>query len=132
MNNYYLFLDDERIPSRVSWVSLPKGVDWVIVRNYEQFVDFIDSNGLPVFVTYDHDLADQHYSMTIEEVKQSSYEDVINSYSEKTGYDCAKWLVQHCLKNDIKHPSYSVHSLNPIGKQNIESLINSYNRNFKI
>ena len=90
MNKYYLFLDDERVPARVSWVSLPEGVDWTIVRNYEQFVDCVIRNGLPDFVTYDHDLADQHYSMTFEEVKQSSYEDVINSYSEKTGYDCAK------------------------------------------
>lgn len=130
MNKYYLFLDDERVPSRVSWISLPEGVEWTIVRNYDQFVDCVSKNGLPNFITYDHDLADQHYSMTLEEVKQFSYEGVVNSYSEKTGYDCAKWLVQYCLENNCKHPQYSVHSLNPIGKKHIESLINSYNHKF--
>ena len=34
----------------------------------------------------------------------------------------------YCVEKNIKHPSYIVHSMNPIGKQNIESYINSYNK----
>ena len=58
---YYLFLDDERYPKQVTWVNLPL-VDWVIVRNYNEFVKKIEEDGMPVFISFDHDLADEHYN----------------------------------------------------------------------
>jgi hypothetical protein len=130
MSDYYLFLDDERFPDRVFWINLPKNVNWTIVRNYNQFVEIVASRGLPVFITYDHDLADQHYSMTSEEVNSSSYEKVLESYDEKTGYSCAKWLINYCIDKKIKHPAYSVHSMNPIGSENIKNLIECFNKNY--
>ena len=42
-----LFLDDIR---------KPPDVDWFIVRNYNQFIDWIDKNGLPDIISFDHDL----------------------------------------------------------------------------
>lgn len=121
--SYHLFLDDERKPNDVTWKILPRDKVWVIVRNYQQFVDYINEFGVPGFVTFDHDLADEHYSVMLEE---NSYEHddgdlkkTFNYGTEKTGYDCAKWLVDHCHLNDVPFPEYEVHSMNPVGAQRI-------------
>jgi hypothetical protein len=42
---------------------------------------------------------------------------------EKTGYDCAKWLVEYCVEHGLKFPEYVVHSMNPVGKENILSYV---------
>ena len=44
---------------------------------------------------------------------------------DKTGYDCAKWLVDYCLDNDILMPHFTVHSANPEGAANILHLLNN-------
>lgn len=119
----YIFLDDYRFPNNVRWVKLPECNNWITVRNYNQFCDHIRKTGIPKFVTYDHDLADDHYT------QQESIN--YNDFKEKTGYDCAKFLVELCASKNIKHPDYAVHSLNPAGKANIISLIESYNKTFK-
>ena len=123
---YNIFLDDVRHPNNVTWVDLPENQHYSVVRNYNQFVDVITLRGLPKFVTYDHDLADSHYG-------DGLHGDDINynKYNEKTGYDCAKWLVNECMKKGVKHPPYQVHSMNPVGKQNIISYVESYNRSIK-
>jgi hypothetical protein len=45
----------------------------------------------------------------------------------KTGLDCAKFLVEYCLDNQIHKINFQVHSQNPVGKENIESLLNNFN-----
>ena len=123
INNYNLFLDDVRIPTHVTWVDFPRDQHYSVVRNYQEFVDLITLRGLPKFVCYDHDLSDCHYGHGL------SGDDIpYDSYKEKTGYDCAKWIVDYCMNKGIKHPSYVVHSMNPVGKSNIESYIESYNK----
>ena len=67
-----LYLDDVRNP---------KTEGWEIVRNYDDFVNYINENGLPDEISFDHDLG----------------EDV-----SKTGYDCAKWLCEYCWGNGIQ------------------------------
>ena len=120
---YNLFLDDNRIPTHVTWVDFPRDQHYSVVRNYQEFVDLITLRGLPKFVCYDHDLSDCHYGHGL------SGDDIpYDSYTEKTGYDCAKWIVDYCMNKGIKHPSYVVHSMNPVGKLNIESYIESYNK----
>lgn len=114
---YNLFLDDCRIPSHVKWVDLPVCA-YVLVRNYKSFVEFIKLRGVPKFISFDHDLADQHY----EPNSELDY----SKYTEKTGYDCAKWLINYCLDNNLEFPNYCVHSFNPVGKQNIISLIENF------
>lgn len=118
-NKYYLFLDDVRFPKDVKWVDLPSidPYSWTIVRNYNEFCDIILLKGLPEYVTFDHDLADEHYGNSDP-----------SKYTEKTGYDCAKWLVEYCRINNIKFPNYLVHSLNPIGTENIYKYIENYKR----
>ena len=123
INNYNLFFDDNRIPSHVTWVDIPKDQHYSVVRNYQEFVDIITLRGLPKFVCYDHDLSDCHYGHGL-----SGDAIPYDSYTEKTGYDCAKWIVDYCMNKGIKHPPYVVHSMNPVGKQNIISYVESYNK----
>ena len=54
-----------------------------------------------------------------------SEDDMVRKFGsmEKTGFDCAKWLVDWCLENSLKLPDFVVHSANPIGKQNIQSYL---------
>lgn len=126
ITNYNLFLDDNRIPTHVTWVDVPKDQHYSVVRNYQEFVDIITLRGLPKFVTYDHDLSDCHYGHGLKG-DNIPYD----KYTEKTGYDCAKWLVEYCMNKGVKHPSYMVHSMNPVGKSNIISYVESYNKSIK-
>jgi hypothetical protein len=100
MPKYTLFLDDERVYTDVTWVHIPTDRTIVTVRSYDQFVEFVTDHGLPGTVCFDHDLG-----------------------TEQTGYDCAKWLVYYCLDNQLSFPNYVVHSMNPVGKHNIEQYI---------
>ena len=123
ISKYNIFLDDIRVPTDVTWANIPADQHYSLVRSYKEFVDLITLRGLPKFVCYDHDLADTHHGHGL-----NNDEIPYDSYKEKTGYDCSKWLVGYCFAKKIKHPPYVVHSMNPIGKQNIESYINSYNK----
>jgi len=125
---YYLFLDDVRVPRQVTWVPLPL-VEWTIARNYKEFVDLIESRGLPRFVTFDHDLAEEHYrpSMYDGDGHYSNYY-TDGTFKEKTGYECAKWLAEYCIANHLPYPDYQIHTMNPIGRKNIQSVIDSFNK----
>jgi hypothetical protein len=91
-----LYLDDIRTPRT-------KG--WDIVRSYDEFIGWIEINGLPDMISFDHDLGDE---------------------TTKTGYDCAKWLVSYCTQNNLPYlPEYNIHSANPVGKANIESYLSN-------
>lgn len=124
---YNLFLDDIRMPEDVSWVKLPKNVEWVIVRNYKEFRKTILNKGIPEFVAYDHDLSDAHYDNYHSIDANGELGIDYDKFTEKTGYDCCKFLVNHCNKLDVKHPDYVVHSMNPVGKKNIINYVESYN-----
>ena len=126
ITKYNLFLDDVRLPNHVTWVDLPPNQHYSVVRNYQEFVDLITLRGIPKFVTYDLDLSDDHYGHGLRG-DNIPYD----SYKEKTGYDCAKWLVNECMIKGVKHPPYIVHSMNPVGKQNIISYVESYNKSIK-
>lgn len=67
-------------------------------------------------------MADVHYSSTSQIIIDYS------SYGEKTGYDCAKWLCEYCQRNKVKVPTYYVHSMNPVGKDNIKKYIENYKK----
>lgn len=117
---YNLFLDDERVPKDVKWQELPP-VQWIIVRDFDRFCSIIKENGLPNYVSFDHDLGDTAYKQAT-----TGIFDYSKQGNEKTGYDCVKWLIEYCMDNSIKFPNYTVHSLNPVGKENIIKLIESY------
>jgi hypothetical protein len=96
--------------------------DWVIVRNYNEFVKYIQENDLPEIISFDHDLADVHYSN-----QENLNEDSYDIMEEKTGYHCAKWLINYCIDNNKKLPAtILIHSMNPAGSHNIKSLFDTY------
>jgi hypothetical protein len=126
-----LCLDDIRIPSDVKgawhkgeWRDYPL-LEWTIVRSYADFVKFIETNGLPTKISFDHDLADTHYPKSREEMYQPiDY----SKYTEKTGYCCAKWLVEYCLDKKLDLPEFYVHSFNPVGRMNIANYLTGFQR----
>ena len=124
---YFLFLDDIRMPVDVyNYLKVDFYLfdDWVIVRNYDEFVECIEKNGIPYLISFDHDLADIHYN------HQNNID--YDSYTEKTGYDCAKWLINYCLDNNLDiSTTILIHSMNIIGVENIKSLFNTYIKLYK-
>jgi len=141
---YYLFLDDYRKPSDVTWVHGPICNHWEVVRNYNEFVDYISQHGIPEYVSFDHDLADEHYQVMLEENQhvetftafidddQGGLNATFHYGPEKTGYDCAKWLVDYCVENGQQFPYFRVHSMNPVGKQRIISYIANAKRHLAL
>lgn len=122
---YNLFLDDVRIPSKVTWVELPL-VEWTIARNYDQFVAMITAQGLPTRIAFDHDLAAEHYDQAIKQSLIDGKEIDYDSFQDKTGMDCVKWLVEYCIAHNAAFPEYYLHTMNPVGAQNMKSYIESY------
>lgn len=116
---YYLFLDDERNPWDVTWCDIPRDKQYNIQRNYDGFVASIIARGVPDFVSFDHDLADEHYVAMLAECEGKH----VDYGPEKTGYDCAKFLVDFCANNGYNFPRYAVHSMNPIGSKRITDYI---------
>jgi len=133
--NILLWLDDIRNPFLNLEGKVPKdenGEDYKInwVLNYEEFVKWIEMFGLPNAISFDHDLADEHYTPEYfwndyqESKKYQEWKS--NHYQEKTGMDCAKWLVDYCIDNKEKLPKIFVHSANPVGADNIKYLLDNF------
>jgi hypothetical protein len=131
MKSYNLFLDDFRVPADCGkYMSNPSfyyNNEWVIVRNYDEFVSFITKNGLPEVISFDHDLADEHYSQDMYS-GNDVYDQHYKEFKEKTGLDCAKWLVDLCMDKNLDLPDYIVHSMNPAGARNIWSYLENYRK----
>ena len=102
VKKYYahIWLDDFRTPT----VPDDETVFWL--KNYNEFVSCVMGLGTKIsncIVHFDHDLGE-----------------------EKSGYDCAKWLIDWCLGHGYIAPDYDIQSSNPVGRQNIESVFKSY------
>jgi hypothetical protein len=131
---YNIYLDDVRTPV---------ADEWVIVRSYDEFVAKITELGLDnvEYISLDHDLGDTAMKEYFENVSPN-YELDYSNIHEKTGLDCAKWLINHFYNI---HPEYLeqsrsekkrslyfpfphvyVHSANPIGSANMMGYINNF------
>ena len=132
----YLFLDDERSPGDVTWCALPSA-KYAVVRNFDEFTRHVLTFGVPKFVAFDHDLADFHYKVMLEENSSFTFDDgdlkkTFNYGPEKTGYDCAKWLVDFCEERNVKFPDFVVHSMNPVGGLRIKQYVEDAKRHLNI
>ena len=112
-----IYLDDVRTPV---------DKDWIIVRDYEQFVSKIQDIGLEniEIISLDHDLGDTAMS----EWRKNVYHNYSLNYDnilEKTGMDCTKWLVEQWLDGKPV-VDVVVHSANAIGSANMMGYINNY------
>lgn len=116
-----LWLDDERDPNGSyydsydddnpvkTWVEYTTGKtnhgNWEVVwvKNYAEFVKYIETAGIPDVVCFDHDLGEQ-----------------------KNGKDCAWYLVDTLLDCNSIGPAVRSQSYNPTGRTDILSLFNSW------
>jgi hypothetical protein len=119
-----LYLDDVRTP---------KDADWEVVRSYDEFVAHIRLHGLENYelMSLDHDLGDTAMSEYYNNVHPNYTLDYSN-IKEKTGMDCAKFLVAESMTKGIPLPAIYVHSANPIGSANIMGYINNYFMNCRL
>lgn len=101
-----LWLDDIRNPFMI-YNELKYGLDeydtyWA--HDYDDFVRACKETDYDI-IYFDHDLG-----------------------RGKNGYDCAKWLVEYLLDNNKPAPIIKSQSANPVGRDNILKLFDSYNR----
>lgn len=90
--SYRLWVDDKR--------AIPRGdSDWLHATTSEEFIQIIQQNGLPYYISFDHDLGGSDTAMI-----------------------CAHWLIDR----RFIIPEYDVHSQNPVGTRNIIGLLESY------
>jgi hypothetical protein len=113
-----LWLDDLRDPSQGQfkiWLNLAFGenLDVTWVKSYDEFVRYFKHNEMPYAISFDHDI--HSFELT----------DDLDP-NEKTGLDCAKWIVDYCMNNAVRLPKYFVHSANPVGRENIQSYLDNY------
>lgn len=128
-----IYLDDVRTPLQG---------DWVVVRNYDEFVKKVKEIGIGniEIISLDHDLGDTAMDEYHKNVSPNFKLDY-NNIKEKTGYDVAKWLVNNFYyeneerinmsRNEKKRTKFTfpliyVHSANPIGAGNIMGYINNF------
>ena len=113
-----IFLDDERNFEDVTWINYPKFDSVVTLRQYHEFENYVDglvikNVGLEgLHFSFDHDLGLEDFEWK----------------KELTGHDCAHYLVEVMgeTKTDPNSINTYVHSKNPVGKKNIEGLLESY------
>lgn len=124
---YALFLDDSRLPKNVTWIDLPPH-NWVIVRNYNEFIKCIEKYNCPAVCSFDHDLYPEHYAAFATVNNTPLIEEKVihyDKFKEKTGRDAAVWLANYCLDKKVLLPLYYLHSLNGVGCANIHSVLES-------
>lgn len=128
-----LFLDDERTPAKVyGFTKNPiYEENWHIVTDYDEFIRYIQNceNRLPSHISFDHDLGED-VAKTL--VKWGHSKKKARQYKKnlKSGYDCAKWLIEYVDDHNYPLPEILVHSQNPVGKENIISLFEFYKKYF--
>lgn len=117
-----LYLDDIRNPTTEGWD---------IVRSYYEFVNYIETNGVPDMISFDHDLGMEHIKYFFD---NGGHDNPPNpqevEFQTKTGYDAAKWLCNYCFENGIPLPEWNVHSANPVGRDNIKALLFAFEEKF--
>jgi hypothetical protein len=112
-----IYLDDLRTPI---------DQEWIVVRNYDEFVDTINEIGLEniELISLDHDLGDS----AMKEWHTNVYHNYTLDYdniTEKTGMDCTKWLVDQWLEGKPV-VTVKVHSANAVGSANMMGYVNNY------
>lgn len=119
-----LYLDDIRTP---------KDSEWIVARNYDEFVAQIKLHGLGSFevISLDHDLGEGAMVEYYTNVKNNYMLDY-NNIKERTGMDCCRYLVSESMNENIPLPQIYIHSANPIGAGNMMGYINNYLMNCKL
>lgn len=126
MEKYNIYLDDVRTPLNLNNEWFEGIPEWTVVRNYDEFVAKVTEIGLENInlISLDHDLGDTAMMEWHNNVYHHFKLDY-NNIKEKTGMDCAKWLVEQWM-DGAPICRVMVHSANAIGASNIMGYINNY------
>lgn len=134
-----LFLDDLRNPLSdeyrkyldMSPITLQENTNIEWVTNYDEFVKWIERNGLPDALMLDHDLEPQQY--TPEEYWSDYFASMVyqNKLIKETDYgkcgvDCCRYLVDYINKNNLNLPPYYIHSQNPVGRDKMDIILKAH------
>ena len=95
--SYRMFIDDIRSPSNN---------DMIVCRSSAEAIDYIKINGLPYFMSLDHDLGGTDTVM-----------DFIKAMTD--------------LYPDGPVPQYQIHSANPEGSKNMDAYLRSWKRSLE-
>ena len=111
--NTLLWLDDARDPfdTEIDWLvfsPIGRNVEVKWVKDYDEFVNYINEFGIPNGICFDHDLGDG-----------------------KTGYDCVNWLIEYCMDNNCDFPPTGFQSANPVGRENMMKKIENFRNIWK-
>jgi hypothetical protein len=106
-----LFLDDLRSGDMIYEKSEVHAFD--VVRSYNEFVQYIQTHGLPDFISFDNDLGLDN-----------------NGELAPDGYAAAKWLVYESGLN-LSSLQFKVHSANPVAAEQIKGLLTNYIKHLK-
>lgn len=104
----FLYLDDVRIPAPVM------GAQWVVVRSLYEFGQYLKDHPMPALISFDHDLGGFNAQWPNQEAPN--------------GMACAHALVRHCMRWNVDPPLFTTHSQNPVGAENIRSLLNNFRK----
>lgn len=102
-----LWVDDARNPMEDDWMNFsPIGRNCKVIwaQSYQEAIDFLEKEW-PDAICLDHDLGE-----------------------EKSGYDIAKYIVDRCIDEGKKLPEFASQSANPVGRENIITLLSNYKR----
>lgn len=95
--SWKLFIDDERFPNDNSFI---------IARSTDEAIALVNEKGMPEHIAFDHDLG-----------------------GDDTSIKFIWWFIYKFTDEEITIPdnfTFSVHSQNPIGAENIKGLMNSF------
>jgi hypothetical protein len=106
--SYNLLIDDERtIVQLIEDLHCTHPIyfegNWKIARTYLEFINTIETTGLPKAISFDNDLGE-----------------------EMEGYDCLKWLSMYCMNNEFILPLCLVHSQNTVATENMNVFIKNH------
>jgi hypothetical protein len=98
-----LFIDDERYPVTD---------DWAIARTSQEAITHVQTHGMPIEISFDHDLGGDDTSMLF-----------------------LHWLADQLIEGKVTFPanfSFGVHSQNNVGVKNINGLMQNLLLHFKV
>ena len=102
-----LFLDDERKPLDVTWIDYGINPKFKCYKSYSVFVSDVIwhiENNIQILVSFDHDIQQEDWDG-----------------NEVTGYHCLQIIVRECFNRRLPLPKCVFHTMNPIGKENMEA-----------
>lgn len=106
-----LFLDDLRTVEMV--YPNAKAGEFHVVRSFDEFVNYIQTRGLPDFISFDNDLGTD-----------------ATGEIAPDGYAAVKWLV-YKTDYDLTNLKFHVHSANPVAAEQIRGLLTNYIKHLK-